>query len=288
MPATAHAVYLPEDLAIADSGSNSNSAALNDTVVERVLHSVPVVGIGRNVQAKIAQQRGDLEQAFALVASNYRARGYEPSQSHNLRFTPFHALPDTAVFVAKQDRQVVATLSLVVDNSLIGLPMECIYADEIARLRAEGRRLVEVTSLADCDLSLREFLPVFITLMQLLTQYSIQKGANTLVISINPRHRTFYKKVMGFVPFGAWRAYPAVQNHPAEGYFLDVALLKSNAPAMYEKVVGQALPPHVLTAYPMPHHLIDSFASRSSLTNSKEVLEMLQQIKTSSCIRRWR
>src|SRR5207249_986101 len=164
----------------------------------------------------------DWDQAFRLVAATYQARGYDPPDAGPVRFTPYHALPDTVTFVAKHGNAVVATLSLVQDNTLLGLPMQSIYASEIEALRQAGRRLVEVTSLADAGLDLREFVPVFMTLMRLLSQYGISQGADTWVISINPKHRSFYRKVMGFVPLGPWRAYPLVQNHPAEAYLLDV------------------------------------------------------------------
>jgi hypothetical protein len=289
MPTTAHAVYLPEDLAIADSPSDEKaSASLNDTVIERAPRSVPVFGIQRKIHVKIAQERSDWEQAFELVASNYRARGYESSDARSLRFTRFHALPDTVTFVAKDEGRVIATLSLVLDNTLLGLPMESIYQEEIAALRSQGRQICEVTSLADCNLSLREFMPVFVALMNLLTQYFLKAQANAMLITINPRHRSFYRKVMGFVPFGPWRAYPSVQNHPAEALLLDPDLIKLNAPAMYQKMIVEKVPASVLVAYPMPSHLINSFASRSSLTNSNEVLAMLEEIKTRKCIRRWR
>jgi hypothetical protein len=49
-------------------------------------------------------------------------------------------LPETTTFVAKSGPEVVATLSLVPDTALLGLPLECIYGPEVARLRQEGRR----------------------------------------------------------------------------------------------------------------------------------------------------
>ena len=67
-----------------------------------------------------------------------------------------------------------------------------------------------------------------VALMRVMTQYALRQNADTLVISVNPRHSAFYRKMMGFVPLGPWRAYPAVQNHPAEAYLLNVDLLQQN------------------------------------------------------------
>jgi hypothetical protein len=155
---------------------------------------VPVAGVSREICVKIATTRSEWEDAFRLVARTYRSRGYEPEDTHDLRFTPFHALPNTVTFVAKHGDEVVATLSLVLDNVLLGLPMEGLYGPEIAGLRGAGRRLVEVTSLADQNLSLREFTPVFLALMRVMSQYGIRQNADTWAITINPRHRLFYTR----------------------------------------------------------------------------------------------
>src|SRR5262249_34231498 len=156
--------------------------------------------------------REEWEEAFQLVADNYRARGYETAAPGKIRFTPYHALPETVTFVAKHDNRVVATMSVVPDNTLLGLPLERIFPDEISALRVSGRRIAEATSLADTDLGLREFIPVFVALIKLAMQYHASQGGDTSVIAVNPRHSSFYKKVIGFVPLGDCRDYPLVQG----------------------------------------------------------------------------
>jgi len=248
---------------------------------------VPVANVPRPLEVTIASERAEWEQAFQLVASSYQARGYEVPRPGGIRFTPYHALPDTVTFVAKHEQRVVATLSLVPDNAILGLPMECVYAQELERLRRAGRRLVEVTSLADSGLSLREFVPVFVTLLRLSAQYGIQQGADTWVISINPRHRSFYRKVMGFVPLGPWRAYPSVQNHPAEAYWLDVPLLQTNAPAMYEQIFSEWLPRDAFCHRPMPPDLVRYFGRHSTQTDSETIHEILGFVEHFGSPRRW-
>src|SRR5207253_10166327 len=121
---------------------------------------VKVPGPKRAIYVKIASERHEWEQAFQLVSKSYRARGYEPTSASSVRFTRHHALPDTMVFIAKHESRVLFTLSLVPDNTLLGLPMESIYEDEIQDLRNAGRRLGEVTSMADADVHPREFLQI--------------------------------------------------------------------------------------------------------------------------------
>jgi hypothetical protein len=247
---------------------------------------IAVSGIKRAVKCKLATKPHEWESAFRLVAANYQERGYEPPNSPPLRFTPFHALPNTVTLVAQVEHQVVATLSLVFDNHLLGLPMESIYPDEINLLRRQGASLVEVTSLADTNLSFREFMPVFLTLMRLLTQYGLSQGADTFVISINPRHRTFYRKVMGFTPFGPWRAYPSVQNHPAEAFKLNKPTLLAHSAEMYEEVVLRELPLGALFARVLPSGLLHHFASYANQADRRRIHDVLVSVEAGELIRR--
>ncbi len=242
----------------------------------------------RDIEVKIASTAEEWEEAFRLVARCYKARGYEPPHAGDLRFTPFHALPDTVVFVAKEQGRVVVTLSLVPDNVLLGLPMEDLYHDEIEQLRGEGRRIVEVTCLADHQFTPREFTPVFTMLMRFVAQYGSCHGATTWVITINPRHRIFYRRIMGFVPFGRQKAYAAVQNHPAEAYLLDQPLLKRNAPEMFGKLYGSRLPREALTSTPMPRHLARAFGRRSRHTDDATVARIHDYVTEHGSPRRWR
>src|SRR5207249_229755 len=95
------------------------------------VRSVAVPCAGRQVRVKIAGEREEFEQAFRLLAKRYKARGYDAPGPGEYRFTPYHALPGTVTFVAKEGDRVVATLSLVPDNESLGLPMESIYGEEV-------------------------------------------------------------------------------------------------------------------------------------------------------------
>jgi hypothetical protein len=262
-------------------------ASQRQTTLDAAPVVVPVLGIGRNIEVKIASERQEWEEAFQLVASNYRARGYEAAWAKPLRYTAFHALPNTQTLVAKHDGHVVATLSLVVDNTLMGLPMECIYGPEVQTLRQEGRRLGEVTSLADTGLGVREFLQVFVTLIRLMVHHHVGQGGDTCVISVNPRHRNFYSKVIGFVPLGPCRSYPCVQDAPAEAYVVDLKTMKANAPKMYDGIVSEVPPPEALAPRPIPSHLVRHFASNSSQTNLAAVQEVLTYVGSYGSPRRW-
>jgi hypothetical protein len=237
-----------------------------------------VPGLARDIQVKIANGFDELEQAFELLAANYRARGYDAPGDVPYRFTPFHGLRETITIVAKHGRRVVATLSLVPDGPILGLPMESIFGEEIDDLRRQGRRMAEAISLADDGLAIREFVLVFKAMIKLAMQYHARNGGDTWVIAINPRHRNFYRKVLGFAPLGGCRSYPTVQDHPAEAYLLDLELMREGAPKLFNEVFGKALPESVLTAKTWSSAQVRYFGSRSSQMDPGTIEGLLEAV----------
>jgi hypothetical protein len=162
------------------------------------------------------------------------------------------------------------TMTLVPDNTLLGLPLESLYREEIGRLRRERRRMAEVISLAaDKDLESREFRPLFLAMSRLLFQYHLTHGGDTLVITVNPRHSKYYTKLMGYQPLGPRRCYPEVQGHPAEAYMLDVELAKLHAPKTYAAIFAEWVPGSALVSRPIQPHLV-RFLSCEASENAKE------------------
>ena len=255
-------------------------------VVGPMASSFQVMGVTRDIRVKLATEQAEFEEAFALVAANYRARGYEAPGDKPYRFTPYHALPGTATLVAKHEGKVVATLTHVPDNEVLGLPMESIYGEEIAGLRQEGRKLAEVIGLADSGLSVREFVQVFKSLIKLEMQYHASRGGDTWVITVNPRHRSFYQKVLGFESLGPRRTYPTVQDHPAEAYLLDVESMQKNAPQKYQEVFGESLAESILTAGRWSVERVRYFGHRSTqieVEALEDLLDAIEQFAATSC-----
>jgi hypothetical protein len=255
--------------------------------VRRQPRPILVKGISRPIEVKFASCESEWEQAFALAATSYQARGYETPGASRLRFTPYHALPDTVTLVAKHEGEVVATFSNVIDNTLLGLPMEDAYPTEIASLRQKGRRLYEATTLADTRLSAREFLQVFLTLIKLSMQYHTSQGGDSYAIAVNPRHRKFYTKIIGFAPLGPLRTYAAVQDHPAEAFYLDNQLQKINTPDTYQFMFGEPVPHDALIAPKMPRSLIRQFGRQSIHCNPEEIERILDFTDEYGSTRRW-
>lgn len=263
-------------------GSTSHRGA-----VETVDASLRVMGIAREITVKIATVPKEWEAAFGLVAERYRSLGYLPSSGGDLYFTPYLALPDVVTVVARHEGRVVATMSGVVDNVLLGLPMDCIYAAEIDALRRSGRRVGEATCLADAGLGRDEFVPVFLALIKVAMQWHARQGGNTIVISVNPRHRSFYQRVLGFVPLGPRRPYPSVQDAPAEAYWLDWDLMRANATACYREILGLPLPPDLLAPVGIPRSQVRELCRRAVQSCVSEVDQLCESLDACQHPRRW-
>jgi len=245
-------------------------------VGSNVLH---VVGRDGPVQVQFAADRDDWAQAFRLVAKAYQTRGYDRAADGEFHFTRFHALPDTVVLVAKEHARVIATMSVVRDNNLLGLPLEAVYAEEVQPLRGAGRRLCEVGSLGDMGLGPREFTSVFVALIRLAWQFHCRHGGDTGVISVHPRHSYFYSHVLGFAPLGGRKELPPASGFPVEAFVVDTPVLQANAPEMYRLIFDRPLPGELLIATPMPDELKLEFAARSCRTTPQAIEGILRQLQ---------
>jgi hypothetical protein len=232
---------------------------------------------GLDVEVKIASEPAEWEQAFRLVRQAYEARGLQAAGSGDLRFSAHHALPGTTTFVARQDGRVIATLSLVLDNPLLGLPMESIYPDEVATLRATGARLAEVISLAGERCGPESF-PVTFGLMRLLAHFFLSRRGDRILVTVHPRHRPFYQRVIGFVGIGERRACPRVENNPAEPMLLDCDQLRGNVSPRYRLLLGEDPPAEALRAPLLPPALARAFAARSSPQDAAAVDQVLAAV----------
>src|SRR4051812_10196410 len=112
---------------------------------------------------KIAEQRWEWESAFRLVHGSYLRSGLAQPNASGMRVTPYHLLPTTEVFVSLLGQEAICSVTLVADGAL-GLPMESIYRAEVDARRSGGRKLAEVSCLADRRSNPRRFFPLFLAL----------------------------------------------------------------------------------------------------------------------------
>jgi hypothetical protein len=224
----------------------------------------------KETAAKIASCPGDWLSAFRLVYEAYTRTGLAAPNPRGMRITPYQLLPTTEVLVATDGERAVCTLSIVGDG-LLGLPLEDVYADEVACRRKQGLVLAEVSCLANGQEGDRSSFSTVLQLMRLCVQSAKARGVDQLVIAVHPHHAPFYERFFGFERFGEQRSYGAVQDAPAVALALDLNHLAENHPQGYERLLGTSFPADQLAYQPMPDRLRREFAlSMPDLAASNE------------------
>jgi hypothetical protein len=181
--------------------ANRTSAAVNQRL------KTPVVRPARN--------REELEQAYRLVYSTYKEKGYLAEHPSGMRTTVYNAFPDTVTFVGKVGKKVVATATLFADTEM-GLPMGELYGRELAALRKDGRKLVEVGMHANVHTDVPGQRPLFLRLMKQLFDYArLILQADDICITSHPEHARFFERFLLFEPLGGEKTYASVQGNPA-------------------------------------------------------------------------
>lgn len=110
-----------------------------------------------------------------------------------------------ATFVAKAEGRVVAVMSIVPDSQEFGLPSDKAFGAELDSLRAQSRRVCEITNLA-VDPSYRNG-SIFLELTRVILAHGLTMGYTDGFVSISEEHGSFFQTVLGFEPFGDRRNY---------------------------------------------------------------------------------
>ena len=203
----------------------------------------------------------ELRDAAHLVYREYLRRGYMGPNHAQLKLTIFHALPETAVFVAKDPAgHVVGTLTLIPDSPL-GLPMDGAYREELNTLRAGGQRLAEASMLAlDGQVLRRAGLPIFraatqavtLQLFKVMFDYLRARTPTTeLAACFHPRHEVLYDWLQ-LQPLGGRKPYALANGRPAVARHLNVRMTERLATQV--PVIGFFYGP--ARPYPQAHKLM--------------------------------
>lgn len=197
-PATGSAV---SGAAQADDRANMAASALEDVIVNQDSYGIRLTDTaeGRN-------------SASMLINRMYAWRGYAGSHQ-------FTDDPNRITLTATDKGNVVGTLTLGMDSG-IGLAADQVFKEELDALRQAGARLCEFTKLA-FDPTVKSKVALA-NLFHLAVIYARDLHHCTdIVIEVNPRHRRFYQRMLGFQQHGELKTSPRV-NAPA--YLLRVNL----------------------------------------------------------------
>lgn len=146
-----------------------------------------------------------MKQSYSRLGYTWRDEPFPASSPANA----------TACMQAIHGRRTLGTLSVNLDGKH-GLRAEALYPDEVAEVRRSGR-LCEFTQLAlDTKLAGREVLCSLFYVAYVFS-HCVHRAKN-LLIEVNPRHRPFYERMLGFCLMGEERicarvGAPAVLMH---------------------------------------------------------------------------
>lgn len=159
----------------------------------------------RTFQIRLANTETVRSHASSLIHRMYASRGYTVNN-------PLQENPHRVTMTISEEDKVIGTITLGIDSPS-GLLADEIFKDEVDAYRARGRRVCELTKLA-FDPTTRSktalaslFHIIFIYLRQ------VQKCTD-IFIEVNPRHRRFYERMLGFKKHGPKKMNPRV-NAPA-------------------------------------------------------------------------
>ena len=151
--------------------------------------------------------------ASMLINRMYAWRGYtgnhQPSSD-----------PNRITLTATDKGDVVGTLSIGIDSD-VGLMADEIFKDELDAHRARGAKLCEFTKFA-FDPSVRSKTALANVFHLAVIYARDMHGCTDIVIEVNPRHRRFYERMLGFRKEGQLKVNPRVD---APAYLLRVNLV---------------------------------------------------------------
>lgn len=143
---------------------------------------------------RFAQHDEAFTNANMLVQKRYAWRGFPKAQ--------LKKYPNRITIVSFHQEKVVGTITVGYDSEE-GLLADEIYKPEIDALRAQGKRVGELSKLAiDENIGSKQLLASLIHVAYL---YGVMHECSDAIIEIIPRHKTFYERMLGFKQIGEER-----------------------------------------------------------------------------------
>jgi len=159
----------------------------------------------RDFRIRLADTEAGRNSASMLLNRMYTWRGY--SGKHELRNSP-----NRISLTAHMKDELVGTVTLSLDSES-GLMADEVFGNEISAYRTMDRKLCEITKLAfdpgkNSTFALASLFHICFIYLRRIHQ------CTDLFIEVNPRHRRYYERMLGFQQLGELRTNTRV-NAPA-------------------------------------------------------------------------
>ncbi|MCB0317281.1 MAG: response regulator [Bdellovibrionales bacterium] len=169
----------------------------------------------RNLIISPVSNYKELVQSFELIYKQYLKFGYSKENSYGLRFTLRDLLPETMTFVAREREKIVGTVSIIA-NSIAGLPSKQIFKNQVDQLEQGGKIIAEGTRFACVDDSKPGGMGgTALNLLKWYFQWGQVRQVDELILVINPKHKVFWNRILGFEILAEEKDYPHANGAPA-------------------------------------------------------------------------
>lgn len=167
-----------------------------------------------SMSIRAAGSVGQRASANILLNKRYAWRGYQTSG------LPDPATSDSMTLVASDCGVVVGTITVGFDGPQ-GLLCDDLFLDKVDQIRSGGHEVCEFTKLAmDSGQNSKQTLASLFSVAHIVARRI--RGADFLLVEVNPRHVRYYQKMLGFEIIGEERVNRRVKA-PAVLLSLDLA-----------------------------------------------------------------
>lgn len=166
---------------------------------------------------------------WRLVHAEYLRKGLITPEMDGMfsHYRHLDCIPETVPLAAVDGNRLVGTMTLTFDGPK-GLPTDMEYPDETAELR-QWHKLATCWRLAT-DIVCHSSGTVSMALMISAAKLLMEHGEPTVLMECNPRHRTFYKRVLGFVQ------HPDAKKENTKGLTNAPSVLMVGGPGSYSRL----------------------------------------------------
>lgn len=164
------------------------------------------------LSVELAVSPSDRKLALELHQDIYKRKGLLREETLRPQVLTQACVPGSAIFVARENGEVVGTISFYMD-SVLGLPMDDVHGEEVDEMRGRFTQVAEVGGLA----VLEDRRGVGITMMLYLATYrwALATGAQCIVACVNPSQRRAYSRLLLFDVLGECKRHPRYQGAPS-------------------------------------------------------------------------
>ncbi|MBN2331034.1 MAG: hypothetical protein JXC85_04400 [Candidatus Aenigmarchaeota archaeon] len=157
-----------------------------------------------------ANGHDELQAIFRLRYESYLRKGYIPSNQDGIMLDEWDESPDTTHFVAMESGELLGAVRLVLD-SIKGLPMERVFPEAIKKLRKQGRKVAEASTLVVAEGPSGSSRKLWMKLCRTLWMEAEARHIDDLCIAVTQNHVGFYKRLL-FENMGRGRHYKSLNG----------------------------------------------------------------------------